>query len=59
VKPPEGLQLDLACALARIDQIQEAADEGLRELLITRLSYDSNRLRKYLTDDTVEWAAQQ
>lgn len=52
-----GLQLDIACTIARIQQIRTLNSENdvpLRELLIMRLQYDANRLRGHLDDETIE-----
>jgi len=49
------LQLDLASAIARIEQIVALDDDdALRALLIARLRYDALRLRRHLTP---EWTA--
>jgi hypothetical protein len=51
----DDLQLDLASAIARIEQIVDLDDDdALRALLIARLRYDAHRLRRHLTS---EWAA--
>jgi len=49
------LQLDLASAIARIEQIVALDDDdALRALLIARMRYDARRLRRHLTP---EWTA--
>jgi len=56
--PPTGLQLDLVCAIARIEQMAET-DGAMQALLIDRLNTcDAPRLRSHLTAETLAWEAQ-
>ena len=48
----DGLQLDLASVILRIEQAQ--ADPGMRDFLVDRLATcDARRLRTYLEPETL------
>lgn len=53
--PPEGLQLDLLTAVARMRQIRDEPDSS--ELILYRLlTCDLRRLESYLTPETLAWS---
>jgi len=55
---PTGLQLDLLCAIARIEQV--AGELESCSTTAERLATcDAPRLRRYLTADTLAWEAAQ
>jgi hypothetical protein len=62
-RPPDGLQLDLTSAVARLQQIEQEGgfygEGGLVELLAERLlTCDLPRLRGHIDDETLRWCDQ-
>lgn len=60
ISQTEIVQMDILCAVARIEQIGDLEPEdALRELLIDRLlRCDAPRLRRLLTAETLEFEAE-
>ena len=55
---PTGLQLDLLCMIARLEQIRDEGGWEENAFLADRvLTCDLPRVRAYLTAETLAWAA--
>ncbi|MDB5910931.1 MAG: hypothetical protein JWP34_5045 [Massilia sp.] len=52
---PEGLQLDLLCAVVRMEQMRDQGIEHNGVVFDRLLTCDARRLRGYLTPETLAW----